>query len=365
MSDEVKQVRRGARGRSLHSKAKIVVSSQLILSLAAEAASIGVDPHEVLARLKLPFRFGDILDGSIAVISAYQFVLIFREFIIPLAEHASQEVNHPPMKMSEIELLCYCVVSSRTLTEALGRASQFCAMVGDRCAALSTDVSQFDASFSMRTARKFNSVCALHSDLIGLSFYHRLFSWLIGEDIPISALEVVHDEAVFERRLCEEIYCRPVKFGARRNGFRFPNSSLDKPVVRSSRELMDLIGLFAVDTLGYQQPRVRLSEAIERVIATRLGEGELAPTPAQFASYFNLSEATLRRRLRDEDASYTLIRERCQIDFAKATLSALGATKISELSARLGFYDPSTFRRAFVRWTGLTPDNYRAQARAG
>jgi AraC-like DNA-binding protein len=31
------------------------------------------------------------------------------------------------------------------------------------------------------------------------------------------------------------------------------------------------------------------------------------------------------------------------------------------LSARLGYSEPSAFRRAFHRWTGTTPSDYRAE----
>ena len=37
----------------------------------------------------------------------------------------------------------------------------------------------------------------------------------------------------------------------------------------------------------------------------------------------------------------------------------IGKESIDELSARLGFSEPSAFRRAFKRWTGDTPSSYR------
>ncbi|NLG56435.1 MAG: helix-turn-helix domain-containing protein, partial [Rhodococcus sp.] len=32
---------------------------------------------------------------------------------------------------------------------------------------------------------------------------------------------------------------------------------------------------------------------------------------------------------------------------------------VDDLSAKLGFSEPSAFRRAFKRWTGKTPGSYR------
>lgn len=78
----------------------------------------------------------------------------------------------------------------------------------------------------------------------------------------------------------------------------------------------------------------------------------------QVAAGMAVSLQHLRRRLRAEGTSISRIREQILRDAAIASL-VCGQEPVSELSARLGFSEPSAFRRAFRRWTGKPPSAYR------
>jgi AraC-like DNA-binding protein len=82
------------------------------------------------------------------------------------------------------------------------------------------------------------------------------------------------------------------------------------------------------------------------------------PPSAEVAARLAVSLQHLRRRLRDEGTSITRIREDIIRDAAIASL-VRGEESVHELSARLGFSEPSAFRRAFRRWTGSPPGAYR------
>lgn len=71
----------------------------------------------------------------------------------------------------------------------------------------------------------------------------------------------------------------------------------------------------------------------------------------------SISVPHLRRLLRQEGTSLNQLREEVLRDAAVAGLRR-GET-VEDLSARLGFSEPSAFRRAFKRWTGSTPSSYR------
>ena len=66
----------------------------------------------------------------------------------------------------------------------------------------------------------------------------------------------------------------------------------------------------------------------------------------------------LRRLLREEDTTVSDLRRDLMRDTAINSL-VIGKESIDELSARLGFSEPSAFRRAFRRWTGMPPGAYR------
>ncbi|BDM23970.1 AraC family transcriptional regulator [Pseudomonas sp. LM20] len=111
--------------------------------------------------------------------------------------------------------------------------------------------------------------------------------------------------------------------------------------------------------------RRRLSELdakatmAERVRAVLL---ELLPsntaTIEKTAERLGLSKRTLQRRLEDEGANF-----RGLVNTTRESLARhyLGSTSLSggEIAFLLGFEDPNSFYRAFLDWTGQTPDTAR------
>ncbi|HPA37983.1 MAG TPA: helix-turn-helix transcriptional regulator, partial [Phenylobacterium sp.] len=72
------------------------------------------------------------------------------------------------------------------------------------------------------------------------------------------------------------------------------------------------------------------------------------------AKALGMSQATLRRRLSAEDASFEAVLDALRRDMAQAYLSD-GRLSVNETAYLLGFSDPSAFSRAFKRWTGKAP----------
>lgn len=93
-------------------------------------------------------------------------------------------------------------------------------------------------------------------------------------------------------------------------------------------------------------------------IARRLSEGpvELAWVACQLA----VSPRTLQRALQDDGSNFTgMVDEvRCELAERYLTDTSLG---VVDLAFLLGFSEQSAFQRAFKRWTGSTPGDYRRQ----
>jgi AraC-like DNA-binding protein len=89
----------------------------------------------------------------------------------------------------------------------------------------------------------------------------------------------------------------------------------------------------------------------------------LRPSMATVARQLCITERTLRRRLLAADASFAGIRE--QVFTEQAHLLLRDARRpVAAVAAELGFADVRDFRRAFRRWTGMTPTDFRRQAAA-
>jgi AraC-like DNA-binding protein len=76
------------------------------------------------------------------------------------------------------------------------------------------------------------------------------------------------------------------------------------------------------------------------------------------ANLFNISKATLRRRLEQENTSISDIKDSCRCNLAYELLQHPDLT-LEEIADRLCFSNASSFRRAFSSWTGITPTDYR------
>lgn len=76
------------------------------------------------------------------------------------------------------------------------------------------------------------------------------------------------------------------------------------------------------------------------------------------ARALDISVRSLRRRLEAEGKSYNDILNEALATVAKHLLNDPRRT-IQEVAYDMGFSDPSTFHRAFKRWTGVTPSAYR------
>ncbi|QDX82676.1 hypothetical protein B9N43_16400 [Denitratisoma sp. DHT3] len=337
------------------------VSADFALTLLQDTAAIGEDPVKILARLRLPFSLADLQKGRIPTISDRHFILIYRECITVLSDHANRERNLPPMNKDEVDMLCYCVINCENLEQVIQRAARFCAMLGGRAAELSLEVAGEAAVFHMDTLRLPHSTSGLLADLTGLSFYHRLFSWLIGEPIPISGYGVTYENRGNKETLLR-LFHHPILYNQTGNHFRFPSQYLSKPVVRSYQRLVELLSVFPFDLMRDPRASGQFAEAVEHLIATQLARGEAIPTLTQFASFFNISSATFRRRLAEEHISLGEIKERCRRDLAVELLAPEFRLKVADVATRLGFSDARAFRRAFRLWTGQSPDAYRTQS---
>jgi AraC-like DNA-binding protein len=105
------------------------------------------------------------------------------------------------------------------------------------------------------------------------------------------------------------------------------------------------------------------ASTVERVSAVLL---ELLPgneaTIEKTAERLGTSKRTLQRRLEDEGETFRTLVNTCRENLARHYLlnTSLPGYEIAFL---LGFEDPNSFYRAFMTWTGQTPETLREARR--
>jgi AraC-like DNA-binding protein len=148
-----------------------------------------------------------------------------------------------------------------------------------------------------------------------------------------------------------------VTFDAPRNTLRLPASLLAQPMPKGDPALLDWFEQQAAVALAKitAQTADALVERARRLLARDLRR---APTIAHVAKELAMGSRTLRRRLEAEGVQFQSLLDEVRSSVARQHL-AEPRLAIAEVAYLLGFSEPSAFHRAFKRWTGQTPSDYR------
>jgi AraC-like DNA-binding protein len=148
-------------------------------------------------------------------------------------------------------------------------------------------------------------------------------------------------------------------FGVPASSLRFEEDVFRLAVVRQSAEA-DEFARGALAWLLTWAIRRRLDQQIRNLIAPQLGGG--VPRFSEVARRLAMAPQTLSRKLLGLGLTYGRIKDELRRDTALALLER--TDKSLEAVARgVGFAESSSFSRAFQRWMGLGPGDYRRSLR--
>jgi AraC-like DNA-binding protein len=154
------------------------------------------------------------------------------------------------------------------------------------------------------------------------------------------------------------VFCAPVVFGCQANALVVEAEFLDRHVPAADDRLYQILRRY-LDRAVQEMPREDgLLAKVRRVVGESLREGE--PKLAPVAQAVSLTPHTLQRRLRDHGLDFNRLvndtRRRLSLDYLRNPEHTF-----REVAYLLGYSEVSAFNRAFKRWTGATPSEYRRQ----
>jgi len=160
--------------------------------------------------------------------------------------------------------------------------------------------------------------------------------------------------------LCELLGTTRVRFDAGGNGLAFPAAALDTPLATSDPPLLAILDDAAEEALRLRSGRAgggnRLVGLVRERIRTSLGEDP--PSLASVARALKMSSRTLQRRLADEGVAFAALVDDVRRDLAEELVRDR-RRPLGEVAFLLGYAELSPFLRAFKRWTGKTPAEWR------
>ena len=156
----------------------------------------------------------------------------------------------------------------------------------------------------------------------------------------------------------ERIFRCPIKFRAEWDGVVFAEETLGLPVVGSDNKLLRVLECACRKIIGPAPRKHDLLHSVREYVVHRLAKGA-APID-DVARHFNMSSKTLERRLGDRGTNYRALVESIRRDLARRYL-ADSELRLQQIAYLLGYSEPAPLARAFKRWTGSTPMQYRAR----
>lgn len=156
------------------------------------------------------------------------------------------------------------------------------------------------------------------------------------------------------------IFRCPIAFGEPYDALFYPKGLLDRSMLGKSDAYHRTLRAQAEGALGAlgQFPVAQ----VRRVLHTRIADPDL--DVADVARVLGVSARTLQRRLGEGPQSFRALRDEVRFQRAKEGLR-LGDANIDEIAIALGYRDRSNFVRAFTRWAGQSPSQFRAAAQRG
>lgn len=203
---------------------------------------------------------------------------------------------------------------------------------------------RYEAHFSCRARERTEAVFA---SLL------RLGRWISGHDYRPLALRFQHRPAAPVPEY-ETLLGAPVQFEARDNALVLSTEQVALPLIQSNPAVTAHLRLLAdqmLAGLGRQSLAARVQALLQRTPAASRDE---------IAAQLAMSGRHLNRLLADDNTSFKLLQDTVRRQRAEAALRD-PAQRIADIAEALGFSDESAFAKAFRRWCGDSPAQFRAR----
>ena len=160
----------------------------------------------------------------------------------------------------------------------------------------------------------------------------------------------------------EAAFACPLRFNDGEMRLVLPRALLARPLVSPNPGLFAYLERHAEALQARLGGTASLAARVRELLAARLRQGE--PEQGAIARALGLSERTLQRRLQDEGVTFANLLDEVRADLGRMYLGDLQLA-IFEVAFLLGYSEPSPFNRAFRRWTGQSPSDFRAALASG
>jgi len=245
------------------------------------------------------------------------------------------------------------VLGSKTLGLALRRLATYFPLIQD-ATSLRLDVSEGWTTLKYKILDP--DIWPRHEDaMYSLGIYAFLLRTAAPEAWSQVELSVEAEAGAIKGDLSDVVETT-VAYGAPANMLRFPTALLSRPFCRAEPADGDAIARLSA-ALADKRRRTPMAERTREMIFSEMSDGLLSQE--HIARELGVSSRTLRRKLEAENLSFQALLDECRMRVAALEFRARRSVSLSEVALKLGYSEHSTFSRAFGRWAGMAPQDYR------
>ncbi|AXQ27454.1 AraC family transcriptional regulator [Solimonas sp. K1W22B-7] len=321
----------------------------LLQTLAQVAASRGIEP-QTLCR-GLGFHAEDLDDPAFRVSYRQASLMIRRALQLVPGDGLGLAVGNRNV-LGTLGLLGHAVSLCPTLGDAFDIGMRYQVVAGgitQSSVRLSGNEVWVEAGFRFPDVEI--QVFAVEELFASLLVYGRS---LVGKDFTPLRVELAYPAPAYAAQYGSLFGC-PLRFGAEQNRCAIEARWLMHELPNHNPlALKQVLALLETEHTQVRQ-KLDLAATVERAIERALRRG---PSLEHIAGELNMSSRTLRRRLGEQGLSFETLLNNVRRTRVMSLLMnpELPVERVAEQS---GYADVRSFRRAFKRWTGVSPSEFR------
>lgn len=332
------------------------VSVKLVQAILEAAGHCGLKADDILAVLKLPPSCLEDVDGRI---SHERFCALWQAITLR-ADHLQSNCIGLQMaaaaKPKTFDVLGYAMHSSANLAEAFERLVRY-SRLRHTGAEFTFEVQDDVARIAMAipsTALPSNNAMG---EWVGANFV-LLSRHLTGLDLVPLQMGFQHhkpeDLSAYHR-----LFRAPLAFDQPVNEMRLDAALIQRPLVQADPGLSSILDRHAEELLARLPQSENLLDSVNRLMSKGLRGGD--PSLTVIAQQLGYAPRTLQRKLEEAGTSYHTLLDEMRRELSIYYLREANIA-VSEVAFLLGFSETSAFHRAFRRWMGVSPGEFRRSA---
>ena len=262
------------------------------------------------------------------------------------------EFLHP----SHMGALGYAWLASTSLRTALKRLSRYVHFIADN---IEIDLEESNGNFGISVKEGDISHRMSWASDSSLAILITLCRTNYGSSLNPVVVDIQHAEPRNSGNYFALFKC-PVRFGKEVDRLTLKTNEVNKKLPSANPQLAQLSDQVMIQTLA-RLNKERIVPRVKSTIIDLLPSGNV--NDEMVAEALNMSTRALQRKLQKKETTFKQLLTETRQELADKYIRN-NQLSLTEISFMLGFSEVSSFSRAFKRWTGESPSEYRHSAQA-